>query len=140
MRPKTGIRKHSMSIALTDEEWKDIQEKYNLTTCRSLSEFCRKKLLDRALVVKSRNVSLDQLVNELIRLRNLLRDLGNELSDRAEKCSSVKDSPGMDSCRAHHMTIAGQFLACAAEIKEKIKDIAEQWLFGLSLEKALPLP
>ncbi|MBS1663969.1 MAG: hypothetical protein JST68_23185 [Bacteroidetes bacterium] len=67
--------KRFLSIRLTDAEFADVQSRLSTTTCRSLTEYVRKRLLGKATTIKTRNESQDQLLQELIQVKNNLNRL-----------------------------------------------------------------
>ena len=79
--PKNNTPKRFISIRLTEEEFKTVTDRLNRTTCHSLTEYVRKRLLGRSVTVKVRNESQDELLQEIINVKNLL----TELTEIAEK-------------------------------------------------------
>lgn len=79
--PKITTPKRFISIRLTEEEFTTVTNRLNRTTCRSLTEYVRRRLLGKSITVKVRNESQDELLQEIINVKNLL----TELSETAEK-------------------------------------------------------
>jgi len=50
-----------LHIRLTEHDHKKISDRFSKTTCRKLSEYARRVLLDKVITVNHRNQSLDDL-------------------------------------------------------------------------------
>jgi predicted DNA binding CopG/RHH family protein len=55
-------------IRLKERDFEAIQKRFSKTTCRKLSEYARRVLLDKVITVNHRNQSLDDFMTEMIRL------------------------------------------------------------------------
>ncbi len=73
--PKITTPKRFISIRLSEAEFKEIQSRVSATTCRSLTEYVRKRLLGKSTTTKTRNESQDHLLQEIIRVKNCLDQL-----------------------------------------------------------------
>ena len=58
-----------LHVRLTEDDYKLIFKRFKQTTCRKLSEYVRKKLLDKPLNIVHRNGSLDDFLTELSRVK-----------------------------------------------------------------------
>ena len=63
---------YSLRIAVTEKEYQQLKEGYANTTCRSISEYVRKRMFDRRITVCYRNRAFDEFIEEAIRLRKAL--------------------------------------------------------------------
>jgi len=77
---------------LSEEEYNAIHKQFKKTTCRKLSEYVRKKLLDKRLTAYYRNQSLDDFMAELIRLRADLNAIGNNFNQAVRKLNSMQQN------------------------------------------------
>ena len=73
------------SHKVKEDEYSKINKKFSNSTCRKLSEYARRVLLDKVITVSQRNQSLDDFMTEMIRLRNGLNAIGNNLNQSAKK-------------------------------------------------------
>ena len=79
MREKNN-RTQWLHLRLKPEVYSKIQEKFKKTTCRELSEYARKVLLDKPVTTTYRNRSLDDFMEEMIRLRMDLNAIANNFN------------------------------------------------------------
>lgn len=77
-------------LRLSLNEYQKIRSGFNKSTCRKLSEYVRKHLLNKPITTKYRNQSLDEFMWEMIRLRNELNSIGNNLNQIAKKINTLK--------------------------------------------------
>src|SRR5690349_17669514 len=82
-------RNRLIQARLTPAEYDRIHRKFQKTTCRKLSDYMRKVLLDKAVTVNMRNQSLDDFMAEMIVLRNELNAIGNNYNQLIKKLHSM---------------------------------------------------
>jgi hypothetical protein len=58
-----------VSVLMFKEDWDKLNEGLSKSTCRSMSEYCRKLLLRKPVTLLYRNQSFDVFVDEAIALR-----------------------------------------------------------------------
>lgn len=95
-----------LSIRLTEAEYKEIYRRVERSTCRSLTEYVKKVVTGKPVIGKVRNESQDQLLQEIVHVKNKL----NELAETAERTNDQS------------------LLAWTGEIKSIILQIAKKWL------------
>jgi hypothetical protein len=71
MKQQQQRRRH-IYFCVTLQEYDQIATSCHQSTCRNLSEYIRKTLLGKAVTIRHRNQSLDDLMAELILLRGEL--------------------------------------------------------------------
>ena len=81
MNEKKDPRNKAVFMRFTSREFEIIEKRFKNSTCRKFSEYGRKILLDQPVTFNHRNASLDEMMVELIQLRNQL----NTVADRFEK-------------------------------------------------------
>jgi hypothetical protein len=125
---QTANRKKYISIGLTPEEFTKINTKLKRTTSRSTSEHFRKILLGKPLTVFHRNQSLDDCMQELMKLRQDLQWISQNFYlavqnlQKFETCSQVEGWILFQESQQHQM------LEKVDRIQEKIDKISDQWL------------
>lgn len=60
----------SKETLFSQEEWEQVSNSFNNSTCRTYCEFSRKILLQKPITVFYRDKTLDELLNHVIQLRN----------------------------------------------------------------------
>lgn len=85
----TKKRKHiRLVFDMKPEEYEKLKENYKTTSCRSMSDYIRNVLLKGPVTILFRNRSTDDLLEELIRLKNGLEEGVKKLSDSTEKLNA----------------------------------------------------
>jgi hypothetical protein len=80
-----------LHIRLKEEDYKKINNKFSGSTCRKLSEYARRVLLDKVVTVNQRNQSLDDFMTEMIKLRNELNAIGNNFNQSVKKLHTLNE-------------------------------------------------
>ena len=74
-----------LHIRLKQDEHTKINNKFSKSTCRKLSEYARRVLLDKVITVNQRNQSLDDFMAEMIKLRIELNAIGKNFNQSVKK-------------------------------------------------------
>jgi hypothetical protein len=117
-----------LQARLTPAEYEKIEKKFSKTTCRKLSEFVRKVMLDKPVTVNMRNQSLDDFMTEMIALRNELNAIGNNYNQLIKRLHLLQEIPEIKSWLLLHESARKILLNKVDEIKVKINSIDDQWL------------
>ncbi|WP_297332255.1 plasmid mobilization relaxosome protein MobC [Flavobacterium sp.] len=114
-------------LRLSPSEYRAIQSRYQKTTCRNFSQYARAALLDRPIVTTYRNVSQDDLLQEMVVFNRELNAIGNNVNQSVKRLHTLQE----------HETSswAVQYSVTSARLEEKILEaktllnvIAERWL------------
>ena len=97
MMKDEGIRKEWISFRVKPEEYDKIYNLFQQTTCRKLSEYSRKVLLNKPVVIKYRNQSADGFLEEMILLKNELNAIGNNFNQAVKRLHSLDTESQMKS-------------------------------------------
>jgi hypothetical protein len=128
MKKENSKRTRKIETHLTSEEYAKIEYKYKASTCRSLSEYGRKKLLDKSITINYRNQSLDDFMEETIVLRNELNAIGNNLNQLVQKLNTIQHLPEFRDWIIRYELEKKILFNKVEGIKKHIQKIAEQWL------------
>lgn len=128
MSKQSNKRTQWLHIRLTTHEQRSIRKKFSKTTCRKLSEFARKVLLDKAVIVAVRNKSLDDLMAELIALKAELNAIGNNYNQVVKTLHTLGHISEIKSWLTLHESARKILLNKVDEIKAKISSINDVWL------------
>ena len=132
---KKITRSEWLHIRLTPEELKTISGNHQRTTSRELSAFARKRLLEEPLTYYTRNVFLDEGLQELVQLRKELNAIGNNLNQQTKKLNSFTVAPGLSVMVESLKPVREQVNKQLTEINSAINELAKQWLQGSTVEK-----
>src|SRR5436190_10069248 len=79
-----------LQVRLTPHEFQKIYEGCSHSTCNKLSDYARKKLLNKPITVYHRNKSLDDFMTELAVLIKELNALGNNYNQVVKRLHTLE--------------------------------------------------
>ena len=82
---KREKRTRKFTVRFTETEYTTLERKFRTTTSSQMSQYIRNAVLSRPLVIKYRNESLDQFMEELIQLKQELNAIGNNFNQAVKK-------------------------------------------------------
>jgi len=125
----TNITRYKwLHIRLKEDEHARINNKFSKSTCRKLSEYARRVLLDKIITVNQRNQSLDDFMAEMIKLRNELNKVGNNFNQSVKKLHTLEQIFEFKSWLITNETDKKMLFEKIDEIKLKISQISDKWL------------
>jgi len=122
--------KNWISFRVKPQEYEQIIRNFSSTTCRKLSEYARKVLLNKPVVIKYRNQSADEFLSAMIPLKNELNAIGNNFNQAVKKLHTLNQISDFKNWLMTYDEDRKKLLQKADEIKDKINQIYEQWLQG----------
>lgn len=128
MQETTNNRTKWIHLRLKPEEYQKIHKRFSKTTCRKLSEYARKNLLDEPITMNYRNESVDEFMSEMIRLRKELNALGNNFNQAVKRLHTLQQIPEFKLWIMQHELERKILFNKVEEIKKHIQKIAEKWL------------
>ncbi|WP_347051888.1 plasmid mobilization protein [Flavobacterium olei] len=128
MEKENSNRTRIVGLRFTPAEYAKIERRWKATTCRKLSEYIRKYLFNKAITTNYRNESLDELMGEIIRLRNELKAIGNNLNQAVKKLHTLNQVPEFRTWIISHELEQKILLGKIEEIKKCTQKISEKWL------------
>lgn len=128
MKDEKKNRNRWLHLRLTEQEYKILQNYFAESLCPTLSDFARKNLLQKPVVLKFRNQSLDELISELTRLRSELNPIGNNFNQSVKKLHSLSQISDFKMWILSFETDKKILFNSIEEIKMAIRNLAEKWL------------
>lgn len=128
MKEEKTNRTKWLHIRLTEDELRKINDRFEKTTCRKISDYARRILLDKKITTLTRNQSLDDFMTEMIKLRNELSSIGNNLNQAVKRLHTLDHFPEMKVWVISTQKIQQAVLVKTEEIKNKIGKISDEWL------------
>jgi hypothetical protein len=128
MEEQNNNRTKWLHLRLKPDEYQKIFKKFSKSTCRKLSEYARKNLLDEPLTMNYRNQSLDEFMSEIILLRRELNALGNNFNQAVKKLHTLQQIPEFKNWIISSELEKKILLNKVEEIKNHIQKISEKWL------------
>jgi hypothetical protein len=117
-----------LQIRLSTDEFDTIVKRFSKTTCRKVSEYCRKILLGNPVIFYNRNQSLDEFMAEMIQLRRELHYIGHNFNQAVRKLHSLEECAQFRNWILFQESRQKQLLEKVSAIQEKISKISDQWL------------
>ena len=127
MSEKNSNRAHWLHIRLTKAEIENINNEFSNSIYRKRSEFVRKKLLNKPVTTFYRNKSFDEFTSIVILLRNELSAIGNNFNQAVKRLHTLDHIPEIKQWAMTHESYEQKLVQKAAEIKEQLNKIVDQW-------------
>jgi hypothetical protein len=115
-------------IRIKQSDFSIIQKRFASSACRKLSEYARDVLLNKPVVVKQRNQSLDDFMTEMIRLRNELNAIGNNINQSVKKLHTLHEIDEFKTWLILNEKDKKILMEKVDEIKSKINQFSDAWL------------
>ena len=128
MNEENNNRTKWLHLRLSPDEYAQVHRRFKGTTSRKLSEYARKVLLSKPVTVNHRNTSLDELMTELIRLRNELTATGNNFNQAVKKLNSLSQISQFHDWLIAYDSDKKKLLDQIEKIKNHISETSKKWL------------
>lgn len=117
-----------ISFRVKPEEYNKIFGHFEKTTCRKLSEYARNVLLQKPVVVKFRNQSADDFLQEMIALKKELNAIGLNYNQSVRKLHTLNHVSEVRKWLVANEVLEKQFTEKISQIYLKMDQIHQQWL------------
>ncbi|MNF46593.1 hypothetical protein D3C84_277630 [compost metagenome] len=117
-----------LHLRLSPEEYEILHKRFKKSTCPKISDFARKNLLQKPIVLKYRNESLDELMIELIRLRTDLNAIGNNFNQAVKKLHTLQQIQEFKHWIITYELEKKVLFNAINQVKKHIQNLAEKWL------------
>ena len=128
MKPANPNRSRIIGLRLTQQEYEQIEKKFKASTCRQLSEYVRRSLFNKPIVTTYRNQSFDNAMTEMIKLRNELNSIGNNINQAVKKLHTLNQIQEFRSWILHWEFDKKMLENKVDEIKFQVNKMADKWL------------
>ena len=128
MMKEQNNRTKWLHLRLTPEEYQKIVKEFSKSTCRKLSDYARKNLMQKPIVNTYRNQSLDDFMAEMIRLRGELNAIGNNFNQAVKKLHTLQQISDFKHWLISYELEKKILFNKVDEIKKEIQKFAESWL------------
>ena len=125
---KKERRTRKVTIRYTPKEYEKLENKFQQTTSSQISHFIRQLTLEKPVVVKYRNESLDAFMEEIILLKQELNAIGNNFNQAVKKLHTLKQIPEFRSWLLMNETTKLQLLEKTNLIQQRIAQMSDKWL------------
>ena len=128
MEAKKDNRTQWLHIRLSAKEHNAITAYFRSSTCRKLSEYSRLQLLKKPIIAKYRNKSIDNLMGEIIALRNELNAIGNNFNQSIKKLHTLQATEEIRDWLIRFELDRIRMVSVMEDIKKGILKVGELWL------------
>lgn len=128
MEGKNSNRTRIIGLRLTLQEYEKIEKKWKTSTCRKLSEYVRRSLFDKPIVTTYRNLSQDDTLRELTKLRNELNAVGNNFNQAVKKLHTLDQIAEFRAWIITYELEKKVMQNKLEDVRNNIKKIVELWL------------
>jgi len=127
MKASKTVRNKWFKIRVSEDELKKIKAFSKSAVGRGASNYARNLLLQKPVIVKYRNESANDILSEMIRLKNELNAIGNNFNQAVHKLHTLDKFPEIKTWLLHNETVKQSFINKTEEIRMKMIQIHEQW-------------
>ncbi|WP_237732384.1 plasmid mobilization relaxosome protein MobC [Flavobacterium sp. UGB4466] len=128
MKDEKKNRTRWLHLRLSEDEYKMLQKYFEESVCPKMSDFARKNLLRKPVILKYRNTALDDLMFELIKMRSELNPIGNNFNQAVKKLHTLSQISEFKLWILCYETDKKMLFSSIEEIKMAIKNLTEKWL------------
>jgi len=117
-----------VTVRFKQAEYNIINASFQKTTKRKLSEYIRFVLLEKPVTVYTRDQSMDDLMAQLVLLKNELSAIGSNFNQAVKRLHTMDKPAGLRPWTVENEKHRESFFLKVAEIHQKIAEIASVWL------------
>jgi hypothetical protein len=116
------------AVRFTAAEYNMLERRFKTTACRQMSEYLRSCLLNKPVIVKHQDASLDEFMLEFIRLRKELAALGNNFNQSVRRLHAMQHNAEFRQWISEAESQRERLLAQTASIVKMTEKITQKWL------------
>jgi len=128
MKKENTNRTKWIHLRLTPSEMQLLKSRFEKSLCPKLSDFARKNLLGKPVVLKYRNQSVDDFIIEITRLRAELNGVGNNYNQAVKKLHTLQQIPDFRSWILSSQEEKKRLFESIEKIQTVVFKLAEKWL------------
>jgi uncharacterized protein YktA (UPF0223 family) len=128
MKKENTNRNKWIHLRLTTEEMDLLKVRFEKSLCPKLSDFARKNLLGKPVVLKYRNQSVDDFIVEMGRLRSDLNAVGNNYNQAVKKLHTLNQIPEFKGWILSSQDEKKRLFESIEKIQICVFKLAEKWL------------
>lgn len=127
---KRIIRNKIITLRMNEDEISLLVKNRQKTTEKTNSNYLRKLALHKAVTIKTRNISIDELSAELILLRKEINHIGNNFNQAVHKLHTLDKIPEFRAWVTVYEKTRQDVLVVSEKLNRKIQKWSDQWLQG----------
>jgi len=127
MKEKNKSAKAWITVRVKPEEYSRVYAYFQKTTCRQLSEYVRRVLLQQPVAVTYRNQSADDLLKEFIQLKKDLNGIANNFNQMVKRLHQYSTDRQVHVWGKLNEPVKEMLLVRIEEIRLLMVQMAAQW-------------
>jgi len=128
MKEQPIKRSRLVGLRFTEEEFVKLQDKCRHSTTPQLSEFIRRCVFGKPIVLKHRNQSLDDAMAGLMQLRKELNAIGHNVNQSVRLLNTFKGHASAKAFIQQYEADRDHIFSKVDQIEARIHQIADVWL------------
>ncbi|WP_406843484.1 plasmid mobilization protein [Flavobacterium soyae] len=128
MKEENTNRTQWIHLRLTTDEKNLLQRRFEKSLCPKLSDFARKNMLGKPVILKYRNQSVDDFILEISRLRSDLNAVGNNYNQMVKKLHTLQQNSEFKEWISSSQGQCEMLFDSIEKIKNCVLKLAEKWL------------
>jgi hypothetical protein len=93
MKQQGPTRTKWLTIRMSEDEYESLERLTQQSTCASISEYGRKTVLGKPVIMRYRNQSLDDFLADMLQLRKDLNHIGNNFNQAVHRLHTLHSTP-----------------------------------------------
>jgi hypothetical protein len=127
MEKQAENRSRRLIVRFKPAEFELIEKRFRKTLFRKLSEYSRNVLLEKRITVAYRDKAMDDVLEELILLRQELNAIGNNLNQAVYQINAAHGNADGRLWASLLTMVTGKVEPSISQIKERMNQYAELW-------------
>jgi hypothetical protein len=102
MKQQQQKRTKWLTIRMTEDEYQRLEDLTRQTTCATLSEYTRKTVLGKPVILRYRNQSLDDFLADMLQLKKELSAIAGNFNQSVRRLQSLHKLPEIQQWILHN--------------------------------------
>lgn len=128
MKKSRGVRTRFVKMRMNEIEYQQLEALWKETTERHLSNYLRKVILQKPVVVRYRNASADDFLSSMLQLKKDLTVISNNFNAAVKKLHILDKIPEFKTWLILNESLQRDVAANIGFIKAKISELYNEWL------------
>jgi hypothetical protein len=127
-KEEKDVRKKLVVVRMNNDEFSHLEKLHKKTTDKHLSNYLRKVVLQKPVIVKYRNESADDFLKDMLLLKKELNAVGNNFNQAVKKLHLLDKIPEFRAWILTNQSLQKALINKVEEIKLRVSQLYEQWL------------
>ena len=126
-RKNNNTEKHWISLRVKPDEYRQIHAHFTSSTCRKLSDYARRVLLKKPVIIRYRNQSADEFLSAMILLKKELNAIGNNFNQAVKELHTLSEIGEFKRWLEVYESDRQSLVQKVDEIKCYVQKMYEKW-------------